>query len=63
MLKLISRVLAFVIAAVVTGAVFVTVMALWSWWAPAGPISSDVTSPPEALGAPPDRLDSTPLPR
>ncbi|HJN43164.1 MAG: hypothetical protein QGI10_07770 [Vicinamibacterales bacterium] len=63
MLKLINRVLALAIAAVVAGAVFVTVMAIWSWWAPVGPISTDVTSPPEADAEPLERLDSVPLPR
>ena len=37
MLKLISRVLALAVAAIVAGAVFVTAMTIWSWWAPAGP--------------------------
>ena len=48
MLKLISRVLAFAIAAVVAGALFVTAMALWSWWAPTEPVSSEcrVLPPP-----------------
>ena len=57
MLKLISRVLALAVAAIVAGAVFVTAMAVWSWWAPAGPVSSDVSP---AAPAPPD---STPFPR
>ena len=56
MLKLINRVLAFAIAAVVAGALFVTAMALWSWWAPTGPVSSDIPSP--AAPTPLDRLDS-----
>ncbi|MDP6580153.1 MAG: hypothetical protein QF681_05810 [Vicinamibacterales bacterium] len=63
MVKLINRVLALAIAAVVAGAVFVTVMAIWSWWAPAGPISTDLTSPPESDAPPRERLDSRPLPR
>ena len=57
MLKLISRVLALAVAAIVAGAVFVTAMAVWSWWAPAGPVSSDVSP---AAPAPPH---STPFPR
>ena len=61
MLKLISRVLALAVGAIVAGAVFVTAMAIWSWRAPAGPVSSDVTSP--AAPAPPNPLDSTPAPR
>ena len=61
MLKLISRVLALAVVAVVAGAVFVTAMAIWSWWAPAGPVSSDVTSP--AAPTPLDGLDSTPAAR
>ena len=44
--KLISRVLALAVAIIVAGAVFVATMAIWSWWAPAGPVSSDATSPP-----------------
>ncbi len=58
MLKLINRVLAFAVAAVVAGALFVTAMALWSWWAPTGPVSSDVTSPDAP--APLDGIDRTP---
>ena len=58
MLKLISRVLALAVIAILAGAVFVTAMALWSWWAPAKPVSSDVTRP--AVPAPVDRLDPTP---
>ena len=58
MLNLISRVLALAVAAIVAGAVFVTAMAIWSWWEPAEPASNDLTSP-----VAPDRLDSTPLPR
>ena len=61
MTKLISRVLALAVAAIVAGAVFVTAAAIWSWWAPAGPVASDVQSP--AVPAPPDRIESTPLPR
>ena len=61
MLKLLDRVLALAVAAIVAGAVFVTAIALWSWWAPAGPVAGEVTSP--ATPASPDRLDSTPVPR
>ncbi len=61
MLKLLRRVSALAVAAIVAGAVFVTVMALWSWWAPAEPVSSDMTSP--AAPAPLTRLDSTPVSR
>ena len=61
MLKLMSRVLALAVAAIVAGAVFVTAMAIWSWWAPTGPASSGVTSPADPT--PLDLLDSTPLPR
>ena len=43
--KLITRLLALAVAAIVAGAVFVTAMAIWSWWSPAGSVSSDVTSP------------------
>ena len=46
MLTLISRVLVLAVAAIVAGAVFVTAVAIWSWWAPAGPVASDVQSPP-----------------
>ncbi len=58
---LISRVLALAVAAIVAGAVFVTVVAIWSWWAPAGPVVTDLPNP--VVTAPPDRLESTPLPR
>ncbi len=61
MQKLISRVLALAIAAVVAGALFVTAMAIWSWWAPTGPVSSDVPSP--AAPTPLDGHDSTPAAR
>ncbi len=60
MRMLISRVLALAVAAIVAGAVFVTVVAIWSWWDPAGPV---VTDPNPVVTAPPDRLESTPLPR
>ena len=53
--KLISRVLALAVAAIVAGAVFVTAMAIWSGWAPAGPGA--------AVPAPTDRIESTPLSR
>ena len=59
--KLISRVLALAVAAIVAGAVFVTAMAIWSGWAPAGPVSRAVTGP--AVPAPIDRIESTPLSR
>ncbi len=59
MTKLISRVLALAVAAIVAGAVFVTAMAIWSWWAPAGPDTSDLRSP----AVPRDRIESTPFPR
>ena len=45
MLKLLGRLLALAVAAIVAGAIFVTAMAIWSWWNPAAPVSSDVTSP------------------
>ena len=35
MLKVISRVLALAVAALMAGALFVTVVAMWSWWEPA----------------------------
>ena len=57
MLRLISRLLALAVIVILAGAVFVTAMAVWSWWAPARPISSDVTRP--AAPSPPDRLDPT----
>ena len=60
MLRLISRLLALPVIAILGGAVFVTGMALWSWWAPARPVSNDVTRP---AAPPPDRLDPTPSPR
>ena len=59
--KLISRVLALAVAAIVAGAVFVTAMAIWSGWAPAGPVSRAVSGP--AVPAPTDRIESTPLSR
>ena len=58
MLKLISRVLAMAVAAIIAGAVFVTAAAIWSWWAPVGPAASDLQSP--AVPAPQERLGSTP---
>jgi hypothetical protein len=61
MAKLISRVLALAVAAIVAGAVFVTAMAIWSWWAPAGPGASDLQSP--GVPAPPDPIGATPRPR
>ena len=45
MLKLASRVLALTVAAIVLAAVFVAVMAVWSWWAPAEPMAGDATAP------------------
>ena len=44
MLKLLSRMLALVVATVVAAAVFVTLVALWSWWATES-VSSDAPSP------------------
>ena len=61
MLKLFGRVLALAVAAIVAGAVFVTAMALWSWWAPTEPVASGAASP--AAPVPRDRLDSSPVPR
>ena len=61
MRTLISRVLALAVAAIVAGAVFVTVVAIRSWSAPAGPGVTDL--PNSVVTAPPDRLESTPLPR
>ena len=61
MLKLISRVLMLAVAAIVAGAVFVAAMAIWSWWAPAGSVSSDVQTPPGSV--PPDRTEPSPSPR
>ena len=61
MLKLIRRVLVLAVAAIVAGAVFVTAMAIWSWWAPVGPVTRDLQSPEEP--APPDPVESTPQPR
>ena len=61
MLKSISRLLALAVAVIVAGAVFVTATAIWSWWVPAEPVASDVQSP--AAAAPPDQIESTPLPR
>ncbi len=60
MLRLISRLLALPVIAILGGAVFVTAMALWSSCAPARPVSNDVTRP--AAPPPPDRLDPTPSP-
>ena len=60
MLRLISRLLALAVIAILAGAVFVTAMAVWSWWAPGRPVSTDVTRP--AAPSPPDRLDPTPAP-
>ena len=53
MLKLLSRMLALVVTTVVAGAVFVTLVALWSWWAPTGSVASDAPSP--AVRTPPPR--------
>lgn len=61
MLKLINRVLVLAVAAIVAGAVFVAVVAIWSWWAPAGSVSSDVQSPPGSVL--PDRIAPAPRPR
>jgi len=63
MLKLISRVFALAVAAIVAGALFVTAMAVWSWWEPSGLPSSDRAVPLEAAPRQPGPLDSTPLPR
>ena len=63
MLKLISRLLALAVAVIVAGAMFVTAMAIWSWWEPAGLVSSERANPSEADSATPDRLESTPFPR
>ena len=42
MLKLINRVLGLAVAVVVAGALFVTAVAVWSWWAPTESGASDV---------------------
>ncbi len=46
MLKLISRVLAIAVAALVAGALFVTGVAIWSWWDPAPPGNAPRQSTP-----------------
>ena len=61
MLKLINRVLRLAVAAIVAGAVFIAAVAIWSWWAPAGSVSSDVQSLPAS--ALPDRIAPAPHPR
>jgi hypothetical protein len=59
MLRIISRVLAFGVAALVACALFVTGVAIWSWWEPAPP-QVDV-APDTSPGPAP--VPSTPPPR
>jgi len=59
MLRIISRVLAFGVAALVAGALFVAGVAIWSWWEPATSHVGDAPGPsPAPAGQAP--IPSTP---
>ncbi|MBD94253.1 MAG: hypothetical protein CL482_08345 [Acidobacteria bacterium] len=59
MLRIINRVLAFGVATLVAAALFVTGVAIWSWWEPAAPQVGDAPgSSPAPTGQAP--IPSTP---
>ena len=60
MLKVLSRVLAFAVAALLAGALFVTAVAMWSWWEPpSAELGGEVD--PGAVSAEPEPPPSSPL--
>ena len=62
MLRIINRVLAFGVATLVAAALFVTGVAIWSWWEPAAPHVGDAPGPsPAPVVQTP--TSPTPLPR
>jgi hypothetical protein len=62
MLKVISRVLALAVAALVAGALFVTFVAMWSWWEPA-PSELEGAVDPVSVPAEPESPTSPAPPR